>query len=65
MKLRIEIRMDSAAFAPCNGAECARILRGLATTIEGDDLDASDRLPGLLDVNGNRVGSATVTGRAS
>ena len=65
MTLTIKITMDNAAFEPCNGTEAARIRRELATMIEEDNLDASDRLPGLMDVNGNRVGSATVTGRAS
>ena len=61
MTLKIEIEMDNEAFQPDNGGEAARILRALADTIDGDSLDSSDRLPGLMDVNGNRVGSATVT----
>ena len=53
--------MDNEAFQPDNGGEAARILRVLADTIDGDSLDASDRLPGLMDVNGNKVGMASVT----
>ena len=61
MTLTIKITMDNEAFQPDNGGEAARILRVLADTIDGDSLDASDRLPGLMDVNGNKVGMASVT----
>jgi hypothetical protein len=63
LKLKIEIVMDNAAFDPNeggNGAEAARILRALATKIEGDTLAPRDVRP-LIDFNGNRVGEAKVT----
>jgi hypothetical protein len=60
MKLKIEIRLDNAAFEEPNGPEAARILRDLAM-----DLAEGHHEPGtirnLRDVNGNVVGYAKVT----
>lgn len=61
MTLNITINMDNAAFADVNnGTEVARILRKLANSIDGISLTANSER-GLLDVNGNRVGKATVS----
>ena len=68
MKFLLEINCDNAAFlnddygTPANGQELARILRDLADTVENLD-DVSDFGGFLYDVNGNRVGKATVSGR--
>lgn len=59
MKLTIEINMDNAAFEDCSGTECARILRKLALRIEGDNCRPGDVTP-CMDINGNKVGNATV-----
>ena len=64
MKLKIEIKMDSAAFTGDSGTEVARLLRAFATRIEGEHMTPG-RISFPNDCNGNRVGSATVTGRAS
>jgi hypothetical protein len=65
VKLTIEIQCDNDAFYPEPGPEVARILSNLADRIRLEvargghgDLDAY--CP-LMDYNGNRVGSATVT----
>lgn len=62
MKLKIEITMNSAAFAPCPAPEVVRILRDLAGDIEGHLAlsDGGDHET-LRDVNGNAVGKAQVT----
>jgi hypothetical protein len=58
----IEINTDNAAFADEPGYEIARILREHADRLES-------RGPGdlgtvtLLDINGNRVGTARLSGR--
>jgi hypothetical protein len=58
MKLRIEIKMDNAAFCDEDGNyqsyELARILRKLA-----DRADELDNLP-IMDINGNRCGHAEI-----
>lgn len=57
------IRMDGEAFAGCEGAEVARILRVLATQVEGiERFWAEDhlRMICLRDVNGNDVGGFAV-----
>ena len=36
MKMKIEIKMDNAAFAEDSGGECARILRDLTDEIDGN-----------------------------
>ena len=59
MKLKIEIRMDKAAFEPEQGTEAGRILRELATLIKGE-IPSPNRI-GLFDINGNRVGEAKIT----
>jgi hypothetical protein len=62
MRLKIEIEMDGAAFEPDNGTEAARILRELADDMEGGIVaTASGSSATLRDINGNRVGEATVT----
>lgn len=66
MQFQLTIDCDNAAFlnddynAPANGQELARILRDLADKVESFD-DVSDFERVLYDVNGNRVGKATVT----
>lgn len=60
MKLEIEIQMDNAAFEDNSGSEAARILRKLADRIDGESCTHGDVTP-LIDLNGNRVGKATVT----
>jgi hypothetical protein len=40
MKLKIEIKMDNAAFEPDNGTEAARILRKLADEMDGGNYPA-------------------------
>lgn len=63
MQLVIKINLDNAAFADDGcGYEVARILHTLAAKVEGDsaaDMDIVGRIT-LLDINGNRVGSAFV-----
>ena len=58
--LTLRIKTDNEAFQGDAGTEIARILRRLA-----GDLDGRDILPGetftLRDINGNRVGAASVT----
>lgn len=60
MKLKLEIKMDNAAFEENAGSEVARILRQIA-----DEVDCRDLLPGeeirLRDINGNTVGQAKIT----
>ncbi len=62
MKLTITIQMDNAAFVDENpsGTEAARILRKLASRIDGEQCAAGDVTP-CLDYNGNKVGEAKVT----
>jgi len=59
--LKIKIDMDNAAFSD-NGreAEVKRILVKLCSQIDYEDLDSDFEIT-LRDVNGNRVGSATVS----
>lgn len=61
MTLTVTIHMDNAAFDPA-GPEAARILRRLATNLEFSDLTAG-YAELLMDINGNRVGLASVKGR--
>jgi len=60
MEIKINIKMDNAAFEDSNGIELARILRRLA-----DRVDETERKDGdgeyLFDKNGNRVGHWEVT----
>ena len=63
MKLKIEIRMDGAAFDGDNrNQEAARILLELAGNMEAGNCpsDTGDHET-LMDINGNSVGSARVT----
>jgi hypothetical protein len=60
VELKIEIKMDNAAFEPANGTEAARILRRIASAIDGMDLNQNVRQV-LRDINGNVVGKVTVT----
>jgi hypothetical protein len=48
---KLTIRTDNAAFEDDPGAECARILRDVATAIERGTRGAP-----LHDINGNQVG---------
>lgn len=56
MTLRIEIRLDNAAFE--DAGELARILGNAAKRLP--DPPAPD-VVALMDSNGNRVGTATIT----
>lgn len=60
MKLTITVEMDNAAFEDNNGTEAARILRAIATRIDGMNWPAGDVAP-CIDINGNVVGTAKVT----
>lgn len=63
MKLKITITMENAAFDGSEGAEAARILRRLADEMApagAEDLFDFNR--NLRDVNGNKVGTALITG---
>ena len=60
MKLKIEIRMDNAAFEDNEGAECARILRSLAEKIEDSPKLDAGLWSTLYDCNGKGVGKAVV-----
>ena len=60
MKLKIEIKMDNAAFEPDSGTECSRILGALSADYDGRDLLPGESIA-LVDYNGNKVGSAKVT----
>lgn len=60
MKLQIDITLDSAAFyddreMPLRGPEIARILRGLANTLD-DDPEFKPHSRRLIDENGNITG---------
>jgi hypothetical protein len=60
VKLKIEIKIDNAAFTDNHGPECARILKRLAAHIEDHShLGSFENI--LMDYNGNKVGVAKVT----
>ena len=59
MKLQINIEMEGAAFVPDPNPETARILRQLAKGIESYVRTYHEWL--LYDINGNKVGTATIT----
>jgi len=70
MTLTITLQMDNAAFRDddqpdeCNHVrvdEVVRILNKLAKTIEACGLIVDDEDWPLIDINGNKVGRATVT----
>lgn len=67
MTLKIEIKMDNAAFfnddrqhGAARGAEAARILREYATYISEETWEEADSVWQLYDVNGNNVGTAEI-----
>jgi hypothetical protein len=64
-KITVEIKTDNAAFNGYGyGTEVARILREAAERVDcADNIYALDHVSErpLLDVNGNRVGTVTVT----
>lgn len=61
MTLKLTIQMDNAAFEESPDAECARILRNLASKVEvGERSLAAGESFSLLDINGNKVGKAEV-----
>jgi hypothetical protein len=67
MKLKIEIKMDNAAFEANgesrrfrNGDEPARILKDLVVGWKGSNLEVGE-IWNLHDHNGNQVGQARVT----
>lgn len=62
MKFVIEMRMDNAAFEVADpeardGDEVARILRDIATKVEGQPINSDTHSGVIFDYNGNRVGS--------
>jgi hypothetical protein len=59
MTLKITIKTDNAAFEDESGTECARILRQLASELDGRDLLPGESIA-LSDYNGNKVGRASV-----
>lgn len=63
MKIELELHLDNAAFEENRPEETARILRRLADYIEGywGDFRYNEGI-GLMDINGNRVGHATLSG---
>lgn len=60
MKLKIEIRMDNAAFEESQGIESARILAKLAKNLAEESYCMAVLDCPLFDLNGNRVGEAKV-----
>jgi hypothetical protein len=60
MKVTITINMDNAAFDEEPRYELARILGGLSSTIELFGIESVSQDP-ILDINGNRVGSLSLT----
>ncbi len=60
MKLKIEIKMDNAAFGETNGLEVSRILTQLAGKVDYERLNVGDAIA-CMDANGNRVGQLKVT----
>ncbi len=58
MTLKIEIKMDNAAFSE-SGSEVARILTTWAEEIEHYDLKSGEQYI-FRDFNGNKVGTAEV-----
>lgn len=61
-RLKLNIKLENAAFDEDRYTEIARILRQTATDIEsiGHNVERSDGLF-LVDINGNRVGKCTIT----
>ncbi len=59
MKLKVEIKMDNAAFEDGNAQdEAARILLNIVRKLQqGNDTEGT-----LFDVNGNRVGQWSIKG---
>lgn len=62
MKLKIEIRMENAAFADENGIEVARILRKLADDVDNNTIEFGSFVY-AYDSNGNKVGQLTTSKR--
>ena len=60
MRFVLEITMDNDAFTDNAGGEVSRILRGLVTKLEYTHLEV-DECKQLIDYNGNKVGSWTIT----
>jgi len=64
MTLKIEIKMDNAAFGDCDqerGAEVSRILKHTAEVIENLNMGLAENASmNLRDFNGNKVGTAEV-----
>lgn len=59
MKFEASIKMDNAAFEDAPASELARILRAIAARVEAGTFDGFE-----WDINGNRVASWAVTGKA-
>lgn len=59
MKMTITIQMDNAAFEDNQGGEVARILRELASKIDGDS-SLEGVYYNLRDINGNKVGEMNI-----
>lgn len=57
--LKVEIRMEGAAFADGGNEELARILRKLADRLTYGTYDEDD-YGGLVDINGNTCGGWTL-----
>lgn len=60
--LKVVMNLQNAAFEGSSGTEAARILRDVASRIDGEELGVND-CRFLRDVNGNRVGELTTSKR--
>ena len=59
MKLKLEINMDNAAFQDDAGGEASRILKDAVIAVSKGCIRSL-----LFDINGNVVGSFSITGRS-
>ena len=61
MRFNLRVDLDNAAFADGNfGTELARILRKVATQVEGDTVIRTWHYTNVRDINGNPVGAHAV-----
>lgn len=66
MKFTLKVKMDNAAFVESNNGELARLLENTAKEVRvivESGLNIHQLNPDILDINGNVVGSITVTGK--
>ena len=60
--LHIKITLDNSAFKPYPEVEVGRILTVLARRLDVMGLEDLQTVSSLMDINGNKVGCAKVTG---